>query len=88
MPGDTMNDKDAMRERLSALADGELQGEEFACAVAHAGTPEGQSDWRMYHLIGDTLRSGQVPHVADPAWPLRNPRRSGCRAGQGQGGGL
>lgn len=62
-----MNDKDAMRERLSALADGELQGEEFASAVAHAGTPEGQSDWRMYHLIGDTLRSGQVPHVADPA---------------------
>lgn len=62
-----MNDEDMKREHLSALADGELQGEEFAHAVAYAGTQEGQSAWRMYHLIGDTLRSAQVAHVADPA---------------------
>ena len=64
-----MNDEDMKREQLSALADGELQGEEFASAVAYAGTQEGQSAWRMYHLIGDTLRStqvAQVAHVADP----------------------
>ena len=65
-----MNDKDITREHLSALADGELQGEEFARAVAYAGTAEGQSTWRMYHLIGDTLRSpslAHVTHAADPA---------------------
>lgn len=61
-----MNDEDMKREQLSALADGELQDEEFARAVAYAGTQEGQSAWRMYHLIGDTLRSTQVAHVADP----------------------
>lgn len=65
-----MNDEDMRREHLSALADGELQGEEFVRAVAYAGTPEGQSAWRMYHLIGDTLRSpslAHVTHAADPA---------------------
>lgn len=70
MAGDTMNDEDMRREHLSALADGELQGEEFARAVAYAGTAQGQSAWRMYHLIGDTLRSpslAHVTHAADPA---------------------
>ena len=65
-----MNDEDMRREHLSALADGELQGEEFARAVAYAGTAQGQSAWRMYHLIGDTLRSpslAHVTHAADPA---------------------
>lgn len=65
-----MNDEDMKREHLSALADGELQGEDFAGAVAYAGTQEGQSAWRMYHLIGDTLRSAQMAQgaqVADPA---------------------
>ncbi|BCN40126.1 sigma-E factor negative regulatory protein [Alicycliphilus denitrificans] len=57
-----------MREHLSALADGELQGEAFAQAVAYAATEEGESAWRIYHLIGDTLRSSEVTHVADPAF--------------------
>ena len=65
-----MNDEDMKREHLSALADGELQGEEFVSAVAYAGTPDGQSVWRMYHLIGDTLRSPssvQLMHATDHA---------------------
>ncbi|MBS0507163.1 MAG: sigma-E factor negative regulatory protein [Proteobacteria bacterium] len=65
-----MNDEDMKREHLSALADGELQDEEFVRALAYAGTPQGQSAWRMYHLIGDTLRSpslAHVTHAADPA---------------------
>ena len=67
MAGDSMNDDVRMREHLSALADGELQGEAFAQAVAYAATEEGESAWRIYHLIGDTLRSSEVTHVADPA---------------------
>ncbi|WP_236598224.1 sigma-E factor negative regulatory protein [Alicycliphilus denitrificans] len=63
-----MNDDARMREHLSALADGELQGEAFAQAVAYAATEEGESAWRIYHLIGDTLRSSEVTHVADPAF--------------------
>jgi len=67
MVGDTMNDEDMKREHLSALADGELQGQEFADAVGYATTHEGQSAWYTYHLIGDALRSAQFAHVADPA---------------------
>lgn len=62
-----MNDEDMKREHLSALTDGELQGQEFADAVGYATTQEGQSTWRTYHLIGDVLRSAQLAHVADPA---------------------
>lgn len=68
MAGDSMNDDARMREHLSALADGELQGEAFAQAVAYAATEEGESAWRIYHLIGDTLRSSEVTHVVDPAF--------------------
>lgn len=60
-----MNDVDMMRERLSALADGEVQDDDFADAVAYAGTPEGESAWHMYHLIGDTLR-GPAPLAMRP----------------------
>lgn len=62
-----MNDDARMREHLSALADGELQGEELAQAVAYAASEEGESAWRIYHLIGDTLRSSEMAHVAEPA---------------------
>ncbi|MBS0390876.1 MAG: sigma-E factor negative regulatory protein [Proteobacteria bacterium] len=62
-----MNDDAKMREHLSALADGELQGPEFAQALAYAATDEGESTWRLYHLIGDTLRSTEVAQVGNPA---------------------
>ena len=62
-----MNDDVMMRERLSALADGELQGDEFAQAMEFAGTPQGQASWRAYHMIGDALRCSATVRAADPA---------------------
>ena len=89
MAGDSMNDDARMREHLSALADGELQGEAFAQAVAYAATEEGESAWRIYHLIGDTLRSSEVTYVADPAFLGRlreqlalEPRHAGVATAQ------
>lgn len=43
--------------RISALLDGELKQEE-ALAVLADPDPDGrlEQDWRLYHLIGDTLR--------------------------------
>lgn len=67
MAKDTMNDDVMMREHLSALADGELRGEEFAAVMAYAGTQQAQEDWRVYHLIGDALRSAPVARGADMA---------------------
>ena len=57
-----MNDELKQREQLSALADGQLQGEEFAQAIAAAATPEGHATWAMYHLVGDVLRSPEMVH--------------------------
>jgi sigma-E factor negative regulatory protein RseA len=52
-----MNETHNLCEQLSALADGELQGDEFAQAMGHVATPEGQAIWAMYHLVGDVLRT-------------------------------
>jgi sigma-E factor negative regulatory protein RseA len=53
------------KERLSALADGELAGAERAstCA-AWARDPEARQDWHAWHLIGDVLRSEDL--ASDP----------------------
>ena len=56
-----MNTDLMKREQLSALADGELQGEELAQALQFATQDEGQSTWQIYHLVGDVLRA--------PNWP-------------------
>lgn len=51
-------------EQLSALVDGQLQGDDFAQALAYAESEEGAASWQMYQLIGDVLRS---PDLAQPA---------------------
>lgn len=53
------------REQLSALADGQLQGEELAQALRFAAQDEGQEAWRLYHLVGDVLRSSELARPAD-----------------------
>ena len=56
----------AAREHLSALVDGELDGGAVARACSHwRESPELQSSWHAYHLIGDVLRSDDL--AVDPA---------------------
>ena len=63
--GDPMANDVNRREQLSALADGQLQGEELAAALAFAAEDEeGGQAWQLYHLVGDVLRS---PDLAQPA---------------------
>lgn len=60
-------------ELISALADGQLAGEDLATALALCET-DGQAltDWGTYHLIGDVLRSpGLVPQASDAAFVMR-----------------
>lgn len=46
-------------ELASALADGELEGAEFTQALlALESSPEAQSRWHSYHLVGDVMRAG------------------------------
>jgi sigma-E factor negative regulatory protein RseA len=54
-----MNQTNTDRERVSALADGHLRGEEFVQVVGRIGVDdELRATWQTYHLVGDVLRSG------------------------------
>ena len=57
-------------EMISALADGQLQGESFSRGVeAASGDAQARETWHTYHLIGDVLRSGEyVPGTAPSAF--------------------
>ena len=45
--------------QVSALADGQLHGDEFASTVAWLGqVPDARQTWHVYHLVGDVLRAG------------------------------
>lgn len=59
------------REQLSALADGQLHGDEFRDALAYAAETEGRSTWQLYHLVGDVLRSSDLARPASPDFMAR-----------------
>jgi len=65
----------ANTELVSALVDGQLQGDEFAQALALLErSPEARQRWHAYHVVGDTLRTGQTAasaHEADFVLRLR-----------------
>lgn len=67
----TKSDENYRNELLSALADGELEGEELATALTLAASDESQASWQAYHLVGDVLRSAELAQPADAAFLAR-----------------
>lgn len=62
-----MDDTMDKNEMISALADGQLQGEDFAETVqVICNDRSALAAWHAYHLIGDVLRSGEAAHAAPP----------------------
>lgn len=60
-------DKMDNQELISALADGQLRGEEFARAVqVAAADARAREAWCAYHVVGDVLRSGQATGGSAP----------------------
>jgi sigma-E factor negative regulatory protein RseA len=58
-------DKMNTQELVSALADGELRGDELARGIAAAAAePAAAGTWHTYHVIGDVLRSGDLAQAA------------------------
>ena len=58
-----MNAMDKMdnQELISALADGQLQGEAIALGVqAAAADAQGREAWCAYHVVGEVLRTGRA----------------------------
>jgi sigma-E factor negative regulatory protein RseA len=57
---------DSVHEAVSALADGQLQGEAFARAVdGVCADDQLQATWRTYHVVGDVLRAGRHSACTD-----------------------
>lgn len=54
------------QELISALADGQLQGDALARGVRAATTEEGRRTWHSYCVIGEVLRRGQAPVATPP----------------------
>ena len=53
------------RELVSALTDGHLRGEAFACAVeASVHDADARATWHAYHVLGDALRSPDLAHCS------------------------
>ena len=49
------------QELISALADGQLEGEAFAHAVeVAAADPRARGAWCAYHVVGEVLRTGRA----------------------------
>ncbi|MFY3384561.1 sigma-E factor negative regulatory protein [Paracidovorax sp. MALMAid1276] len=66
-----VDERDARCEQLSALADGELDGDEWAQALEFACEEQGQSTWAVYQLVGDVLRSPDLAQTGDAAFLAR-----------------
>lgn len=61
-----MNQAMTVREQVSALADGHLQGEAFAQAIdAVCNESDSRAAWQAYHVVGDVLRSGAHAPCSD-----------------------
>lgn len=68
-----MKPKTQNLELISALADGQLSGEDFALAVSVcAEDAEALGRWEAYHLIGDVLRApGSMAPARDAGFVTR-----------------
>jgi sigma-E factor negative regulatory protein RseA len=61
-------DKIQMHEMISALADGQLRGEALERVIQTIATdPQARTAWHTYHLVGDVLRTGELPTGTAPA---------------------
>jgi sigma-E factor negative regulatory protein RseA len=60
-------DKMNNQELISALADGQLAGEDFARGVqAAAADARSREAWHAYHVVGEVLRTGRASAGAAP----------------------
>lgn len=62
---DRFSDRDATREALSALADGEAPSQDVARAcAAWRDQPEAKAAWHDYQMIGDVMRSEDLAQAS------------------------
>lgn len=76
-----------MKDRISALMDGELRESEAAEAIELlARDPEARAAWRTYHLVGDAIRDSRSavlprrPAANSPRWRIALPAMAAAAA--------
>ncbi len=53
-----------MQEKISALMDGELSGEDAASVIGEFEETDGlREQWAVYHLISDVLEHSEARHI-------------------------
>jgi sigma-E factor negative regulatory protein RseA len=63
-------------ELVSALVDGQLQGDEIDCALDYLGeSMYARQEWDTYQLLGDVMRSSAVPLRAHDPLFIENLRK-------------
>jgi sigma-E factor negative regulatory protein RseA len=61
-----MNESKTVLEQISALADGEVSGDEFTAVVSRLVVEKDlRATWQRYHLLGDVLRAGAHTPCSD-----------------------
>lgn len=66
-----MKNANAPQEKISALADGELEPSEIDAVLASLRRPEERKEWDIYHQIGDVLRSDEMAVELSPGFAAR-----------------
>jgi sigma-E factor negative regulatory protein RseA len=66
-----MDTKESVRQEISAFADGELHKQEIDSVLAALRHDEGKEDWKIYHQIGDLLRSDDMNINLSPGFSSR-----------------
>ena len=73
MKQENMSDHDV----VSALADGQLRGDDFVHAVhLLASSAEHRSTWHAYHAVGDAMRTGACQSIGQDSEFLQRLRRN------------
>jgi sigma-E factor negative regulatory protein RseA len=60
-----------LKAHISAMVDNELPASEVELTLAALSEPEGLATWRLYHLVGDALRSHQPEAELSPGFAAR-----------------
>ena len=70
-----MDHGDTTRQKISALADGELDEADITNLLLKLRNASHRSDWDLYHQIGDSLRSEEMAAPMSAAFSARLQKR-------------
>ena len=68
-----------MRDQISRLMDGDLDGAEADAVFRELKTGDGLESWACYHVIGDCLRRSGTPIPINDVWIASQAMEAGAQ---------